>query len=71
LTTAKDKVEVALDITALIKMTTFVIKESVVRAEEATMVKSYLVSCDLCSHRLVARQVWESSFSIVLKYSNI
>lgn len=44
LTATEDEVDVALDVTTLVKMAALMIKESVVGAEEATMVKGHLVS---------------------------
>jgi hypothetical protein len=44
LTATEDEVNIALDVTALIKMAALVIKESVVGAEEGAVIERYFVS---------------------------
>ena len=57
LATAKDEVDIALNVAALIEVPALVIKQCVVRAVEGAVIEGHLVSSHHCCDRLVQGRV--------------
>ena len=64
--TTEDEVDRALDVTLMVIMSTFVIKQSVVQAEERTMIKRNFVGSHKRCHGLVIRRERHSDRCIIL-----
>ena len=64
--TTEDEVDGALDVTLMVVMSTFVIKQSVVQAVERTMVKRNFISRHKRCHRLIVRRERQSDRCIIL-----